>query len=371
MVALLLAEARPFPAALKHLELVGQARRPRAGGRHRPCGASRGNPGISPWLKDRLELANRPRPTSTTTPGGGSIEGPRAGREAGLWAPAAGDLRHGSPATSPAARPTTTSASAGSGSATRSAPSGRSADDPGSSAIRPEAVDLEVLAQQIEPIHPDDRVEHVQLIWPLRNREALLDALRSRKPDIFDEGPAPLDPDDPESPEVDTFALLDKPAIDHHDGEGPDPPTRSPGSWAGSRSARRSSRSRPTTTAGSTPWATASPRWPARSIAPAHPRTKVLGEDSRSTWPGLGVALPRRDGSGRGRAARPRAAGPGAPGRLARPSLMPYLGFRTPEKAVQGRRTSTIPLRAALCQYEQDAGNWRRRGSISTPSGPG
>ncbi len=36
----------------------------------------------------------------------------------------------------------------------------------------PDAVDLEVLCQQVAPPDPDDLVERVQLIWPVRNRDA-------------------------------------------------------------------------------------------------------------------------------------------------------------------------------------------------------
>ncbi len=59
VVALLLAETRHFPAALKHFELVEQLGDPEQAA----ASAIRnleGSAGISPWLKDRLELAEAP-----------------------------------------------------------------------------------------------------------------------------------------------------------------------------------------------------------------------------------------------------------------------------------------------------------------------
>lgn len=55
-------------------------------------------------------------------------------------------------------------------------------------------------------------VEFVQLTWPIRNRDALLLALRGDK--FFEEGPnRHLIIDDPESPEAVRFFLLDRPRI--------------------------------------------------------------------------------------------------------------------------------------------------------------
>ena len=347
VVALLLAETRHFPAALKHFELVTQLGDP-----DQTAGSSlrslEGNAGISPWLKDRLELAKAPGHLDDDARK--RFDEALALASAGLWAPAASGfdrlaarepggeadynlglcrlwLGDEEGAVGPLRR--------------RSRQLGRSI----------EAVDLEALAQQIEPIHPDDRVEHVQLIWPLRNRDALLASLRSR-PDIFDDGPAPIDPDDPESPEVDTFALLDRPAIEEHTGKGltADMIPRilgrvSVGQEIAALETHDDGRVDPlgdrfTALAGS-------------SIAPAHPRTKVLGEDSRSSlsmvWEWLypegmePIEAERIDGEQRVRMLRD--VWPVTP--------MPYLGSRTPEQAARDGNAA-IPLRAALCQYEQD-----------------
>jgi tetratricopeptide (TPR) repeat protein len=347
VVALLLAEARHIPAAIKHFELVAQLGDPEqaAGPALRSI---EGNPAISPWLKDRLELAKAPPHLDD--------DARRRFEEAiglasnGLWARAAGAfdyLSGGEPG----------------GEADYNlglcrlwlgddfgavGPLRRRSGQLGSST---EAVDLEAIAQQIEPIHPDDRVEHVQLIWPLRNRDALLASLRSRA-DIFDDGPAPLDPNDPESPEVDTFAFLDRPAIENHDGKGlaADQVPRilgrvSIGQEIVALETHDDGRvdslgDRFTALAGS-------------AIAPAHPRTKVLGEDSRSSlalvWEWLYPAgLDPAEATRLDLELRVRMLSDVWPA-----TPMPFLGFRTPEQAARDGNAA-IPLRAALCQYEQD-----------------
>jgi tetratricopeptide (TPR) repeat protein len=349
IVALLLAEARYFPAAIRHLELVVKLGDPDQAAAS-TLRTIEGNPSISPWLKDRLELALPPDRLEGTPRL--RFEEARYQASLGLWAPAAAVF------------------------------DSLSAQDPGGEAdynlglcrlwlgdevraVGPirrrsrklgattEAVDLEVLAQLVEPTHEDDRVEHVQLIWPLRNREALLAALRS-KADVFDGGPSPIDPNDPESPQVDTFALLDRPRIDNHDGRGltPDQIPRILGRVAVEKEIVGlatyddgrvdSLGDRFTALAGS-------------SIAPAHPRTKVLGEEARSSlalvWEWLypaGLEPKEAERIEREQQVRMlRDLWPVTP--------MPYLGFRTPEQAAKDGNAS-IPLRAALCQFEQDRG---------------
>ena len=347
VVALLLGEARHVPAAIKHLELVAALGDPEQAAAS-ALRSIEGNPGISPWLKDRHELAEAPS----------HLDGDTRKRfdealrlaSSGLWAPAAGAFDY------------------------------LAAHDPGGAAdynlglcrlwlgddsgavgpLRrrsrqlghtPEAVDLEALAQQIEPIHPDDRVEHVELTWPLRNRKKLLEVLRS-KPDIFDEGTAPPDPEVPESVEIDSFALLDRPAIEKHDGVGlqPEQIPRILGriSIGHDLAALETHDDGRVDTLGDRFTALAG-----SSIAPAHPRTKVLGEDSRSTlalvWEWLYPAgmdpkqAERLDAEQRVWMLRD--VWPKTP--------MPFLHSRTPEQAA-GQPDAALPLRAALCQYEQD-----------------
>ena len=73
-----------------------------------------------------------------------------------------------------------------------------------------DAVDLECLCQLMLTPGEEDVVERVQHIWPLRGRDALLKTL-SGAPDVQAQGRGPLDPDDPNSFEVDEFELLDRP----------------------------------------------------------------------------------------------------------------------------------------------------------------
>jgi tetratricopeptide (TPR) repeat protein len=347
VVALLLAEARHFPAAIKHFDLMAQLGDP-----DRAAASAlqtiEGSPGLSPWLKDRLELAKAPphladeaRRRFDTALGLASN---------GLWAEAAAAfdrLAAGEPGGEADFNLGLCRLWLGD-EAGAVGPLRRRSRHLGNTT---EAVDLEALAQQIEPIHPDERVEHVQLIWPLRNRDALLASLRS-KSDIHDEGPSPSDPNDPESPEVDTFAFLDRPAIEKHDGKGLTAQQipiilgrvaieRETVALVTHDDGRVDSLGdRFTALAGS-------------AIAPAHPRTKVLGEDSRSnlalSWEWL-----YPEGISQAEAARLdleqqvrvlRDLWPVTP--------MPYLGFRTPEQAARDGNAA-IPLRAALCRYEQE-----------------
>ena len=311
IVALMLAEARYFPAALRHLELVVQLGDPEKAASS-SFRSIEGNPSISPWLKDRLELALPP--DGLEGEARLRFEEARYQASLGLWASAAAAFD------SLSAQDPGGEADYNLGlcrlwlgdEAGAVGPIRRRSRQLGSST---QAVDLEILAQLIESTHVDDRVEHVQLTWPLRNREALLASLRN-KPDIADLGLSPLDPTDPDSPEVDHFALLDRPALEKQDGRGltADQVPRILGRVAVDREIAGletdddgrvdSLGDRFTALAGS-------------SIAPAHPRTKVLGEVARSDlalrWEWL-----YPEGMGRSRAARARAASPDAPRRLAR-----------------------------------------------------
>jgi tetratricopeptide (TPR) repeat protein len=74
----------------------------------------------------------------------------------------------------------------------------------------PDSIDLECLCQTIESPPENDEVELVHLTWPIRNREALLSALRGDQ--SIEEGPhRHLIEQDPKSPEAARFFLLDRP----------------------------------------------------------------------------------------------------------------------------------------------------------------
>ena len=347
VVAYMLNEARHFPAALKHLELSRMFGDP-DGSSASAIRTIETNPDLSPWLKDSYVLASTP--SHWTGEGRDLFEQALEKAARGLWANAAGIFDRVS----------------------GGEPGGEAdynlglcrlwlGDEAG--AIKPlrrrvvllgtttEAVDLEILCQQIAPVHPDDRVEQVQLTWPLRNRQALRDALE-QAPDVVFDGEIPIDPDNPESPVVDQFIMLDRPEVK------PQPE----GTLSLATIPRILGRvglfdevaaletyddgrvdslgDQFTVLAGS-------------AIVAAHPRTKVIGIISRSslalTWEWL----------------YPRQIAPEDAGRLEREQRshvlseiwpttpMPYLNFRTPERAARDGNAE-VPLRAALCQLERE-----------------
>ncbi len=357
VVAYLLGEFRRYPAALKHLELVRSLGDP-DGSASSAIRSIEANPAISPWLKDNQALA--PTPKHWTGDGRDRFEQALGLASKGLWASAASTfdpLSGGEPG----------------GEADYNLGLCRLWLGDQDGAVGPlrrrvgrlgtsvEAVDLEALCQSIDPVHPEDRVEQVQLVWPLRNRDALLESLRNA-PDVADAGEVEVDPEDPESEVVDQFVLLDRPQLESQSGAGlsPDQLPRIVGrvgvlddivaleTYDDCRVDALGDRF--TVLAGS-------------SIAPAHPRTKVMGEDSRSslalTWEWLHplnmdpAAVERIDLEKRDQILRE--VWPITP--------MPYLGMRTPERAARDG-DAEVPLRAALCQLERD----QPPGSTGEPS---
>ena len=77
--------------------------------------------------------------------------------------------------------------------------------------VTPDSVDLEALCQLIAAIPEEDRVDMLQWIWPIRDRNALQAWLTS-EPLLHAEGTEPIDPADPKSPQVQVYLLLNKPA---------------------------------------------------------------------------------------------------------------------------------------------------------------
>jgi tetratricopeptide (TPR) repeat protein len=196
-----------IPAALKHLELAASL----GGGEDQQSIASlRKNPGLSPWEKNPYRLS--PAPENVSEPFRESFERALAWADHGLWSSAASAFEL---------------LSAGSGPgvvAERNRglcclwladyPNAVAAFRRSSARIGPtiDAVDLEALCQEIEDAPPFNRVDFVQLTWAIRNRDGLLAALRAN-PNLHEDSPRPLDPNDPKSPEVLRFAVLDRPAI--------------------------------------------------------------------------------------------------------------------------------------------------------------
>ncbi len=230
-------------------------------------------------------------------------------------------------------------------------------DDPGAvEALRrytswvgasPDNVDLEALCQIIAPLADDEKVELLQWIWPVRDHDALMKALHD-DPRARHDGRTPMEPDDPDSFEVDLFILLDKPAAE---GQSVSDPTSLPiiegrvlvGREIVALEAHDDGRldrlaQRFKAIAG-------------ESIAPAHPRTKVLGESRRSAL-ALRTEWLMPEGIGEDEMRRVE--------RLERRRVltqvwpetpMPYLGNRTPRQAAKDG-DAALALRAALCQFE-------------------
>ena len=347
VIASLLSEERHYPAALKHLELCRMFGDP-DGMTASAIRTIETNPAVSPWLKDNYLLASTPN--HWTGEGRDLFEQALHAAAAGQWAVAAATFDRVS----------------------GGEPGGEAdynlglcrlwlGDEAG--AIGPlrrrvahlgvttEAVDLEALCQQIAPIHPDDRVEQVQMTWPLRNGQALREALQQASDVVFD-GEIPIDPNNPEMGVIDQYILLDRPEVD----------AKASGSLTPDEIPRILGRvgliediavletyddgrvdtlgDRFTVLAGS-------------SVVAAHPKTKVIGITARSsltlTWEWLYPAEIAQDQAERlereQRSHVLRDVWPVTP--------MAYLNFRTPERAARDGNAE-VPLRAALCQLERE-----------------
>ncbi len=349
LVGVMLARDDYTPAALMHLELGGADSENAEPVVRSTYVTLRGDPVISPWLKNTYELL--PTPEELDDEKKGRFEEAIKDVVNGLWSQAAARFELLS----------------GEGVAGADYNLGLCrlwmADNAGAvEALRrhiaqlgptPEAVDLEVLCQLSEPITGDDVVERVQLVWELKNREALLNALRQEEAEqrtIHDEGKSPIDPDDPDSEEVDWFALLDRPLPEARPGLTANDLPKILGRVLVAQqivildtfddSQLEALKDRFTEQVGN-------------AIPPAHPRTKVIGEVSRvsralqSAWiipQGMDKAeVDRIRQEERKRVYKE--VWPETP--------MPFLGGRTPRQAAQAG-DAEIPLRAALCQFEID-----------------
>ncbi len=347
IVSYLFIEDRRIPAALKHLELAQSLGDP-DGTAAVTIQNVESAPAISPWLKDTYDLA--PTPSHWTGEGRDRFEQALSLARQGFWAAAAAEfdlVSGGEPG----------------GEADHNLGLCRLwlGDEDG--AVVPlrrrvrhlgattAAVDLEVLCQQIAPVEPDDRVEQVRLTWPLRNRQALHDALVAAADVVFD-GAVSDDPKDPESPLIDQFVFLDRPESELSPGAALDPDTipRILGrvgltdeiafleTFDDGRVDLLGDRF--TILAGS-------------SIVAAHPRTTVIAVLSRSalalTWEWMYPV--NSDPTETERVERQERL------RLLRDvwpvTPMAYLGFRTPERAARDG-DAEVPLRATLCQLEYD-----------------
>ncbi len=76
-----------------------------------------------------------------------------------------------------------------------------------------DVLELEALCQTIEEPPPAETWDVVQLSWPLRDRARLLESIAGDRT-CAQAAKRPLDGDDPDSPEVEAFILLDRPMIE-------------------------------------------------------------------------------------------------------------------------------------------------------------
>lgn len=210
-----------------------------------------------------------------------------------------------------------------------------------------DSVDVEALCQNIAEPVAGQQVEFVQLSWPLRDRDGLIESLKQHAKVDYS-GSRPSDPDDDDSPPVEQFVLLDRPRIDAGSSLTPNDVPFVLGTVLVAADAVRLEAhddgrldeltDRFTTLA-------------SRSIPPAHPKTKVLAKHDQTelalSW---NWALPadldedEAERLNREQGARMiREVWPDTP--------MPYLHRRTPRQ-VAGHPNAEVPLRAAVLHYQ-------------------
>jgi tetratricopeptide (TPR) repeat protein len=371
LIGALMADAGQVPASLAHLRLA-QRLEPEDAEDSAPPGQTlrmiESNPALSSWLRNPYHLSPVPE----------GLEDARRERFAqalrdadeGLWAPAAAAFD--------------ALAAVGTPESDRNLGLCRLwlGDERGAlEALRrytawvganPDTVDLEALCQLIAPPGRDERVDLLQWIWPLRRRDELLAALKA-DPSVEPAGREPIDPNDPESVEVDVFLILDRPKPEAKDVRGPEDLPRVRGRvLVGLELA--------VLEAYDDGRLDALAEWfrerAGEAIPPAHPRTKVVGKGARSalalrtewvTPAGLDAAtLDRLEREDRLRLLRE--VWPETP--------LPALRRRTPRQAARDG-DAELPLRAALClladaneSAEEDAATDALRAELNVPPEP-
>ncbi len=358
ILAVLLGRAGYVPAALAHLELaedLGFDDEATADSLRR---ALEGDPAVSPWLKNPYRIAQAPEglPAAAKAQFDEAVEW----AEGGLWAAAASRFE-------------LLSAESRGPEADRNLGLCRLwlADDSGAfealrrsigrSEATPEAVDLEALCQRIAPPDPDDLIEHFHLTWPLRKREALLETLNGRS-DVQEQGHGPLEPENEDSPEVDVFALLDRPmpAKETHLERPADVPRVLGRVLVGQDVAILDAYEDGKLHALTDHFRDLA----GHALPPAHPKTKVVQKISRSTialatdWT-FPEATTRADVDRISRLESRRIATEVWPR-----TPMPYLDGQTPDQAAK-RGGFEVPLRAAICQFEASGGSWTGESDFS------
>ncbi len=207
MLSTLLNEVGNIPAALAHLNLAMQLEQ----GEAEPMVAQlmkaiQSNPESSPWLRNPYRLM--PAPEGMHGEHRQRFEQAMGWAEEGLWASAAAAFETLSADLLPEADRNLGLCRLWMGEdGAASVAFERYVAKVG---VTDDAVDIEALRQLTVPPNDDDLVDLVQWIWPVRDRETLLTALRNADR-VFDAGRDVIDENDPNSFEVDTFDLLDRP----------------------------------------------------------------------------------------------------------------------------------------------------------------
>lgn len=217
-----------------------------------------------------------------------------------------------------------------------------------------EAVDLEALCQQLEPVRREDLVEQVRLTWPISDRAKLLKALQD-DPTVDEGETGPLDVDVADSPVVVNFGYFDRPKLETKSGlKIEEIPLFVARIFVGEELAGIETYDdgrldglveRFTTVA-------------AGGIRPAHPKTKVINRVGRAglalSWEwrlpddlevSERIRLEQEQGATLIREVWPK-------------TPMGYLGGRTPQEAGKAG-DAVVPLRAALFQLETSRSHWR------------
>ena len=348
LVGIILARTERLAAALAHLEIAAEVEPEDDPMARQALRAMMTDPAVSPWLKNPYDL--HAAPESLNDADLDRFEAALEDADEVLWARAASQFEALSADGIPEADFNLgicrlwTADDRGAVEALRRHQA--TLDD------RSEAVDLEALCQQLESPGDDDLVEHVRLIWPLADRLALLKALSDADGglgSVIAEGQGVMDPDDPDSAEVDAFSLLDRSRGAARSGIGPSEIARVIGRvLVGNEVVALDGydvgkqfdalRERFTSLAGG-------------GIPPSHPRTKVLEKVSR-----VGLAL-------RTEWAIPEGLDDDEVHRIRREEQTrvlrevwpetpsPGLGGRTPRQAAE-QGGLEVPLRAACCQIE-------------------
>ena len=202
-------------AGFKHLELVTLWGAKFDDPSERAVASLRSTPGFSPWEKNAYRLA--PPPSGVTDAFRESFERALGWAREGLWASAASAFELLAAASSAGAIADRNRGicclwiadHTGAVASLRRyiARTGPSLD----------TVDLEGLCQRIAKLPIGDPVEFVHLTWPIRNREGLVEALKSDP--SFDQGPdRALNPNDPDSVATERFFILDRKRLEARPG---------------------------------------------------------------------------------------------------------------------------------------------------------